>query len=628
MGKLKISKNKKNKNSKGSSGVPNWLLSTLVIIVVLAVLATCIGTVISSTGMVMRWSTAAELNDYKINGNMMSYFYGTTYMNFTSNYGSYMNYLSLDQSKSPKLQQFNPEGSYDSAFLGEFKGTWHDYFVEQTKTSVKNLLIYCAQADKMGITLNDEDLVEIEANIDQLLLEIRTAFNNTALSEESCFANVYADGVSRKDVRDAMKLSMLASKCSEKIGDDIEATLTDDRIDKEYADNKLDYDLVDYYTYSFNVYYDDVVTEKYGADKKADTLTDAEKAEVLTAYKEKITEACNFAKELSAKTTSADFTAYLVEHSVKDGYQDAFDTAMKDVTSEQKPSESELNTIKEKTIAAVVAEVLKDAAEVTKDVVTTDAADGTKTYTIYDISIKSEFATAIETLKSTLFTNATTDKKDALVKKANYVKPAEEGKEDELSEWAFANGRKENDTKIIESGDGANGAENKAETTSFSAKVYMLSKPVYRDEVLSRDVAYMLFTDATKASEAIGKIKEFGATISREDFEKIANDEANPAAAGSFIEDYVIGNMQSDEFDEWLFKDTTTAGSYTEAPIKMSDNSLMIALFVEQGDIPAWKNTVKNALYNEDYTAKETAMNEEFGSAVVFNIDLLSKVGN
>ena len=156
----------------------------------------------------------------------------------------------------------------------------------------------------------------------------------------------------------------------------------------------------------------------------------------------------------------------------------------------------------------------------------------------------------------------------------------------------------------------------------------MLSKPVYRDEVLSRDVAYMLFTDATKASEAIGKIKEFGATISREDFEKIANDEENPAAAGSFIEDYVIGNMQSDEFDEWLFKDTTTAGSYTEAPITMSDNSLMIALFVEQGDIPAWTNTVKNALYNEDYTAKETEMNEEFGSAVVFNVDLFSKVGN
>ena len=48
MGKLKISKAKKNKNSRGSSGIPNWLLTTLVIIVVAAVLATCLGTFIAS----------------------------------------------------------------------------------------------------------------------------------------------------------------------------------------------------------------------------------------------------------------------------------------------------------------------------------------------------------------------------------------------------------------------------------------------------------------------------------------------------------------------------------------------------------------------------------------------------
>ena len=627
MGKLKISKNKKNKNSKGSSGIPNWLLSTLVIIVVLAVLATCVGTFIASSGIAMRWSVAVELDDFKVSGNMMSYFYGTTYMNFISQYSSYMSYLSLDQSISPKLQTFNASGYYDAMLLQtNFEGTWHDYFMEETVASVKNLLIYCAQAKKMNISLTDEDLADVEASIDQLVLEIRSAYGST-LSEETCFANVYASGVSRDDIRDAMKLSMLASKCSDQIGKDIEATLTDDRVNNEYANNKLDYDLVDYYSYTFSVYYDDVVKEKY-PDKKADDLTAEEKAEVLTLYKEKIAAVSATAKEFSGNTTPADFLNALVDHFVKEEYSDEFDTATKDLTSEQKPSEDDLATIKDKMIAAVIAEVVKDATEVTKDVATHDKEDGTKSYSIYDISISSEAATAFDKLKTNLFDAATDAKKDALVKKANYVK-AEEGKEeDKLSEWAFANGRKENDSTVIEEGDGANGAENTAATESFYATVYLMSKPVYKDETLSRDVAYMLFTEAAKASTAIGALKEIGATVTKEDFEKIANDASNPAAAASSLTDYIVGTMESEEFDAWLFAEGLTVGTYTSAPIEMSDGSLMVALYLRQGDIPAWENTVKNALYSDDYVAKETEMNEEFGSAVVLHTDLFSKIGN
>ena len=79
MGQLKISKAKKNKNSRGSSGITNWLLTTLVIIVVAAVLATCLGTFIASSGVTMRWSTAASIDNYKVDGNMMSYFFKRSY---------------------------------------------------------------------------------------------------------------------------------------------------------------------------------------------------------------------------------------------------------------------------------------------------------------------------------------------------------------------------------------------------------------------------------------------------------------------------------------------------------------------------------------------------------------------
>ena len=287
MGNLKISKAKKKKNSRGSSGIPNWLLSTLVIIVVVAVLATCIGTFVASSGLAMRMSTAMTLDDYKVDGNMMAYFYKTTYMNFLNNNSSYLSYLSLDQSKDLKLQKFNPEGSYDAYFVqaGSDVETWHDYFVQESTASVKNLLVYCAEANKLGITITDEEKLEIEASIESLLIDIRTSLGGgypeyvASLSDNTCLADVYGNGVTKKDIRNAMELSFLASKAAERISDDIEGAITDDRINSTYESEKLDFDLVDYFNYSITVYYDDVISELYGDTVKAEDLDKEENAD-------------------------------------------------------------------------------------------------------------------------------------------------------------------------------------------------------------------------------------------------------------------------------------------------------------------------------------------------------------
>ena len=624
MGKLKISKTKKNKNSKGSSGIPNWLLSTLVILVVVAVLATCIATWVASSGVTMRWSTAMSLDDYKVDGNMMAYFYQTTYMNFMNNYSSYLSYLSFDQYTDPRDQEFNPEGSYDSAFLqaSDDVETWFDYFMVQTKDSVKNLLIYCAEADKLGITLSDEDQAEIDTSMETLLINIRSSYG-AGLSDATCIANVYGNGVSKGDVRKAMELSALASKAAQQISDDIEESITDDRINSTYNDNKLDYDLVDYFSYSFDVYYDDVVAEKYGDDKKADDLNDEEKAAVLALYKEKIAAAHASAKELATKTTLDEFKKWIIDYSAKELYAEQFDSAMENVTSEQKPSEENLATIKDKTIAAVIKEVTEGKTEVTEDVVTTEA-DSNKTYTLYEISVSAEFAEAAKTLKSKLFDAVTSAKEDGLYEKTNYVAPDSEGTKDDLSEWAFSADRKVNDVTNIETGDGANEAEVTVSTERFTATVTILTKTVYRDETLSRNFAYMLFTDEAAAKTAVEAIEAVEG-LDKDKFLNIANDENNPADASTYLEDCVIGTMASEALDEWLY--SATAGDYTKTPITMSDGSFMVALYVSEGSTPAWKYTVKSSIYNEDYTSYETRMNEDFASSVVVNDKVINKVG-
>ena len=623
MGKLKISKAKKNKNSRGSSGIPNWLLTTLVIIVVVAVLATCVGTFVASSGVAMRLSTAVTLDDYKVNGNMMSYFFQTTYMDFVNNYSSYMSYLSLDQYTSLKEQQFNPAGSYDSAFLGEFKGTWFDYFMTQTKDSVKNLLIYCSEADRLGITLNDEDQAEIDASIDTLLINIRSSYG-AGLSDATCIANVYGKGVSKADVRKAMELSALASKAAQQISDDIEGAITDERINSEYDSNKRDYNLVDYFTYSFDVYYDDVVAEKYGDEKKVEDLTDEEKAAVLALYKEKIAAAHASAKELASKTTLDEFKAWVINYAANNLYDENYETATEKIANENIPDKADLDTIKEKTIAAVIKEVTEGKEEVTEDVVTTEA-DSEKTYKLYDITIKSEFAEAAKTLKSKLFTAVLSAKEDGLMEKTNYIAPDEDDKKDDFSEWAFSADRKANDTTNIETGDGANEATVEVKDEKFTAEVSILIKPEYRDETLSRNFAYMLFTKEDAAKKAIEAL-EATEGLDKDKFLEKAKDSAVAAEAYQYLEDCVIGTMQSEELDEWLY--SAKAGEYTKTAIKMSDGSFMVALYVSEGETAAWEYTVKSAIYNEDYIAYEERMTTDFASSVVFNDKVINKVGD
>ena len=623
MGNLKISKTKKNKNSKGSSGIPNWLLSTLVIIVVVAVLATCIGTFVASSGITMRLSTAVSLgDDYKVSGNMMSYFYQTTYMNFMNSNSSYMSYLSFDQNVDPKLQPFNPEGSYDSMFLQPAKDyeTWFDYFMDQTKDSVKNLLVYCAEAKKQGVTLTADEMDEIDISIENLLTNIRLSFGG-GLSDASCLANVYGDGVSKSDVRKAMELSALASKMAEKLGNDIETAITDERINKTYDDNKLDFDLVDYFTYSFDVYYDDVIAEAYGDEKKAENLTAEEKTAVLELYKKKIDEAKASAKELSAKTTLDEFRTWVVNHAATSRYNDTFDSATSKLTSEQKPAESDLATIKEKTIAAVIKEVNEGKEAVTEDVVKKE--DGT--YTLYDINISKEFYEAAKTLKADLFKSVKSAKDDGLKEGTNYIAPDKDNNKDELSEWAFSADRKVNDVTSIETGDGAKDAALEVKTERFTAEVVFLTKTVYRDETLSRNAAYMLFAkeeDAKKAIEALGATEG----LDKDKFIKYAQDSASNAAAHQEITDYIKGQMQSEEFDKWLFG-ATTANEYTKTAIKMSDGSFMVIIYLGEGTMPTWKYDVKSSIYNDDYVEYEKKMNEEFASNVVFNDKVINKVG-
>ena len=583
MGKMKISK-KQNNRKPGT--VPTWLLITVISIILLTALAICSVSIISSTGIATRLLPAMESKDYKVSGNMMKYYYVNTYSNYYESYSTYWNYFSIGAAES--IEDHNDilfggtaesPNTYDTMFFGEFDGTWYDYFMSQTRDSVKSMLVYCEEADELGITLTEEEIADIDNSIDTAILNFEyqqlVAYGVTGLSENACLSSMYGSGIRRSDIRQAMELSTLASKCQQAIYDEIESGITDDRIVKMYEENKIDFDIVDYFYFDFSAKY----TEDNGEEK----------------YKEAIAAAKAAAAELASKTTLDEFKAYVYDYVAKEGYDTAFDEEKP--ASASLPTEEQLKVIKENIIKNVVAEVIAGKTAVESDVVKTEA-DGKKTYKMYEIDITEEFANAIKDVESILFSNVSSVGSSYAQEGATYTK------DDELSEWLFATDRVAGNIKTIQSGDGANSDTVKVDAKSFNAKVVIVTKARYRDETNAKDVAYMMFENSNDAKEAIKKLDAI-TTLNKEEFEKVAKE--SDAAANTVYEDYMKGDMQSTSFDNWLYDKETKIGSYTASPLTMSDSSSMVAYYVGDGDV-AWKVTVKNTLINDDFTARDDQM--------------------
>ena len=149
--------------AKKKKGMPNWLVNLLAILLVAAIILPVALIGISESGLIMRVRTAMSSDNYRVNGNMMRYYFQTTYQNFTTNYESYMSYLSLDTSKSLKDQIIGDTSvnanALDTSIVGsDYEGkTWFDYFMAQTQNEVRNMLYYCEKADELGIKLESED---------------------------------------------------------------------------------------------------------------------------------------------------------------------------------------------------------------------------------------------------------------------------------------------------------------------------------------------------------------------------------------------------------------------------------------------------------------------------------------
>lgn len=586
--------------AKTKKGMPLWLKTTIAAVLAAVILLTCVFGVLAANGVIMRHRYPVRSENFKFSGNMMSYLYKTQYQNFTSQYQSYMNYFSLDPSAPLKDQKFGDTSSgygYETQFLGQFDGTWFDYFMNLATAQAKQTLLYCEEANARGITLDDAD----KAQLDESIETIKSTAAIYGYTANAYVSNMYGKGVNLKDIKKVMELSMLAQKCMNAMSEEITNGITDTDIQNAYTATPDKFDLIDYSYYTIKVNYDDVAKEVLGSD-----YTDAElksnKDKVLEAYKKEIAEAKELADKFKALTSVDDFNKYLYEQVAMDAYETAYEKlALKE---EVLPEEAIRATVNKAVVDAVVAEILEGKTETAKALV---EAEGV--YKVYDQTVSKEFAEAADSIRADVFKAALEAKTTYIIEKAGY------SESDEFLKWAFEAGRVQNETKTVFTGDGSKEGEISDDDGYFNASAYILKSTRSRDESLTKDVAYMMFSTEATAKEAIEAFKN--GTISLEAFEKIATDKS--ASASSKFEDYVKGSVGVEDFDKWLYDEKTALNSYTETPIKVSDGSFIVAYYYGNGEAN-WSVTVKGSIYNERFEAKYKDMEAKYAITVKDNV--------
>lgn len=267
----------------------------------------------SPAGFIGRTRTIINTENYSVNANMMSYFVNVEYQKFMESYEPYLSSNEKDGmlSYNPDIpmneQNFGGEGGknfYDEELLGEFEGTWREYFIHSTETHVLKLLEYCEYANANGICLDENDYAEIDSNI-----EVYEAYAGAMGFDRlnQLLGKAFGEGVSEKDVRDCMELSVLANKAMEHIEKTIRDSVTEIEIDARYNGHILEYSKVDYTVCRFRIEYGDYYSSAVYAEKITeikDAVNALQKCESYDAFKAK---ANSIYQQIFEKAPETDF---------------------------------------------------------------------------------------------------------------------------------------------------------------------------------------------------------------------------------------------------------------------------------------------------------------------------------
>lgn len=165
-----------------------------------------------------------------------NYVYNMQYMNILNSYGDYASLIGLDKSKPLDEQKCTISSDTDKDY------TWDDYFMDSTKSFLRQLAALEAYAKANDISLDKDD----NAAVDEQMATFDDAKKYGYASADKFIAANYGRGCNTSVVREVMKLQQLATKAQQSISNSYSFTASE--LSKKYASVKDDYDK---FTYDF-----------------------------------------------------------------------------------------------------------------------------------------------------------------------------------------------------------------------------------------------------------------------------------------------------------------------------------------------------------------------------------------
>lgn len=173
----------------------------------------------------------AKTEHFQISTPIANFLFNSYYENRRDAYA----YQGLDVTKSLKEQYYNEaEGT-----------TWFDFFMNETKKYLSQVLVMCEAARDDGLELETEDLESVKTTTES----IHSAAKAEGMSYEEYLVKQFGEGVTGEDIENYLQLTALANKYYNKVYNGF--TYTEEDYEKCFEENKTSYQYADFLKFNF-----------------------------------------------------------------------------------------------------------------------------------------------------------------------------------------------------------------------------------------------------------------------------------------------------------------------------------------------------------------------------------------
>ncbi len=532
---------KKNKKKMLTPQATKRIGKITAVIVVLAILCVIGAVAASYTGIIERNTTVVTINGEAIKQPEFAYYYNNIY-SMAYQYANY-GYVQYDTTKTPDVQVYGGEMGELKDFPEDQTPMWTDFFAYTAKNNLKSIKSGVAEAKKLGLELDEDDLKSVQSNIDST----KSNAESSGYSLSAYLRAYYGKGLSEKLFRSILEEQQLYSKLNDTKEKELKDALSKEDVQKAFDDGLTTYAVASFRSYNVNA--ETTVNEEDGSEAVTDeTRAVAKKrAEAIIAAS---TSENNFLSAVQKDANAQkDDTNYLTDDNSTLHENVSYSDAQSAVSDTEFLSTLFTKSVKPGTTYLAEAEkgytvcyILQGAHE----------PDDTVTYDVRHILVKFPADEADDTAEET----------------------AEEAADAE--------------TETTEA----------AEETAEEITVEALDLSAYDDVKVALDVDGESATDKATYQKAQNILKEYLDGEHTEDaFAALAKkySEDSNASDGGIYEDVAVGQMVA-PFEDWALAKGRKAG---DVGIVETQYGYHIMYFVKTDSTP-WDDTVRKDLVSQD----------------------------